>query len=245
MTSNESPELSSATFEAPRDPFFDYIDLCLFLGLCLPGILIALGVVRVAKFVVSIPTGIQLMLVQGIWYFLIFGALAALFRIRYDRPFWRSLGWRPLTFGTAMGALAAGPVLAISVGLLGSAIRIPDISLPFEQMLGSQAAVALLGFVVVILGPVAEELAFRGLMMPLLIRSLGVVSGVVVTGLLFGVLHGSEYHWSWGHVLLISAAGSIFGWIKYRTQSTAAAAFMHSTYNLTQFAAFLAQSHSL
>ena len=77
----------------------------------------------------------------------------------------------------AAGAVLAGPLLAVSVGLLGSALRTPEINLPFEEMLGSPATKVLLGILVVILGPVAEELAFRGFLMPLLIRSLGPAGG--------------------------------------------------------------------
>ncbi len=131
------------------------------------------------------------------------------------------------------------------MGLLGSALRTPEIDLPFEEMLGSRGTIIFLGILVVVLGPVAEELAFRGFLMPLLSRSFGVAAGIVTTGILFGCLHGHEYQWSWRHMLLISAAGCIFGWAKYKTKSTAASAFMHSTFNLTQFAAFLAQQRSL
>jgi membrane protease YdiL (CAAX protease family) len=46
-------------------------------------------------------------------------------------------------------------------------------------------------------------------------------------------------------MLLISLVGCVFGWAKYKTQSTATSALMHSTFNLTQFAAFLAQSRTL
>jgi membrane protease YdiL (CAAX protease family) len=112
-------------------------------------------------------------------------------------------------------------------------------------MLGSSATIILLGILVVILGPVAEELAFRGFLMPLLVRSIGVAGGIVVTGIIFGSVHGYEYQWSWRHMLLISTAGCVFGWVKYKTQSTVASALMHSTFNLTQFAAFLVQQRSL
>jgi membrane protease YdiL (CAAX protease family) len=46
-------------------------------------------------------------------------------------------------------------------------------------------------------------------------------------------------------MLLISLVGCAFGWTKYKTQSTLASALMHSAFNLTQFAAFLAQQRSL
>ncbi|MGP0072164.1 MAG: lysostaphin resistance A-like protein [Bryobacteraceae bacterium] len=226
-------------------PFFDYADFFFFVVLCVPCLFIALLLIRAAKLVAPISTPIQLLLVQSVWYFFVFGALGALFRIRYHRPFWRSLGWRPIAFGGAAGALLAGPVLALSVGLLGSALRTPEINLPFEEMLGSRAAVVLLGILVVILGPVSEELAFRGLLMPLLIRSLGATAGVVLTGVIFGSVHGYEYKWSWQYMLLISLVGCVFGWAKYKTQSTITSAFMHATFNLTQFAAFLVQSRTL
>jgi membrane protease YdiL (CAAX protease family) len=123
-------------------------------------------------------------------------------------------------------------------------LHTPEIDLPFQQMLGNAATTISLGIVVVILGPVCEELAFRGFLMPLLVRSLGAAGGIVLTGFIFGSIHGYEYEWSWRHMLLISLVGCVFGWAKYKTQSTAAAAFMHATFNLTQFAAFLWQART-
>ena len=60
-----------------------------------------------------------------------------------------------------------------------------------------------------------------------------------------GSVHGYEYQWSWQYMLLISLVGCVLGWTKYKTQSTVASALMHSTFNLTQFAAFLVQQRSL
>ncbi len=228
-----------------RDVFFDYADLFFFIGLSIPCLLVSVLLVRSVKLFAPTPVSIQMLLVQSIWYFLAFGSVAALFRIRYREPFWQSLGWRPLSFTASVGALFAGPLLALALGLLGSALRTPEIDLPFQQMLGSRSTVLLLGIVVVILGPICEELAFRGFLMPLLMRSLGATAGIVLTGVIFGSVHGYEYQWSWRHMLLISAAGCVFGWAKYKTGSTAAAAFMHSTFNLTQFAAFLAQARTI
>jgi uncharacterized protein len=228
-----------------HSPFFDYSDLFFFLALALASILVAVLLVRAVRLFAPLSMPIQLLLVQSVWYFLAFGALAALFRIRYEQTFWRSLGWRWIAFSAVSGAVLAGPVLALAVGLLGSALRTPNIELPFEQMLSSRGTVILLGLVVVILGPVAEELAFRGFLMPLLIRSLGAASGIVLTGVIFGSVHGYEYQWSWQYMLLISFVGCVLGWAKYKSQSTVTSACMHATFNLTQFVAFLAQSRGL
>jgi membrane protease YdiL (CAAX protease family) len=238
------PEPASPTPHRPQ-PFWGYPDLLFFIGLCIPCLLIAGLLVRAAKIFAPMPTPIQLLAVQSVWYFLAFGAVAALFRIRYDQPFWQSLGWLPISFSTAAGAILAGPLLMIAIGLLGAALRPPEIELPFEQMLGSPVTTVLLGALVVILGPVAEELAFRGFLMPLLMRSVGAVSGIVLTGVIFGTAHGYEYRWSWQYMVLISLVGCVFAWAKYKTRSTITCALMHSTFNLAQFAALLWRSRTL
>lgn len=240
-----SPPIATSQEPIARSPFFDYADLFLFVGLTIPCLLTAVLIARAAKIFAPMSMPVQLLLVQSVWYFLAFGCLAVLFRTRHRRPFWQSLGWHPIAFNSAIGALLAGPLLAFGLGLLGSALRTPQIDLPFEQMLTSRATTVFLGVLVVILGPVAEELAFRGFLMPLLIRSIGVTAGIVATGIVFGSIHGYEYQWSWRHMLLISAVGCAFGWARYKSRSTLTSAFMHSTFNLTQFVAFLAQAKSL
>jgi membrane protease YdiL (CAAX protease family) len=226
----------------PRVPFWDYSDFLLFALLVVASLAVSI-LVGVASTKISIS--IRQLLVQVLWYALSFGALKALLLFRYDQPFWQSLGWRPIPFLGAAGAMLVGPLLTLSVGLLGSALRTPEINLPFGDMLGSTGTTVLLGVLVVILGPIAEELAFRGFLMPLLIRSLGAAGGIVLTGIIFGSSHGYEYRWSWQYMLLISLVGCVFGWAKYKTKSTVASALMHSTFNLTQFAAFLVQQRSI
>ena len=241
------PQPEPAPSPTPHDPqpFWGYLDLFFFVGLCVPCLLVATLLVRVTAFFFHTPMPLMLLLSQSIWYFLVFGSVAALFRIRYDQPFWQSLGWRPISFSAAAGAILAGPLLMISIGLLGVALRTPEIELPFEDMLGSRGTVVLLGTLVVILGPVCEELAFRGFLMPLLMRSVGAAGGIVVTGVIFGSAHGYEYKWSWQYMLLISLVGCVFGWAKYKTRSTLTSALMHSTFNLAQFAALLWRTRTL
>jgi CAAX protease family protein len=219
-----------------QQPFWDYTDFFLFVFLVFSSLAISL-LAGLALTKLSVP--IRLLVPQILWYTLAFAALKALLEFRYQQPFWRSLGWRPLSFAAAAGAFLAGPLLALGLSLLGAALHAPEIDLPFQPMLGSTATTILLGIVVVILGPVCEELAFRGFLMPLLIRSLGAAGGIVVTGIIFGSIHGYEYEWSWQFMLLVSLAGCVFGWARYKTRSTIAGALMHSTFNLVQFAAFL------
>lgn len=237
------PPIEPPSQPPERQPFWDYVDLGFLISLCVPALLIAALLVRAFSRFLHYGKPFEGLLIQLVWYALVFGAMFALLRVRYDRPFWRSLGWTVPVPAVAASFLA-GPVLAISIGYLGYVLRTPEIKLPFEQMFENQPTLVLFGIFVVILGPLCEELAFRGFLMPLLMRSFGVAAGIIATGLLFGGLHAYEYSWSWRHVVLIGSAGTVFGWVRYKTNSTAASAFMHSTYNLTQFAAFLIQTHT-
>jgi len=228
----------------PRTPFWNYLDLAFFISLGFPALLIAAFVVRGFGGPLHLGKPMQGLLAQLIWYSIIFSSLYGLLRLRYNEPFWRSLGWKILPAPGTLLTFLAGPALAITLGYVGYLLRAPEVKLPFEQMLEDRPTTILFAVFVVILGPLCEELAFRGFLMPLLMRSLGAVPGIVATSLLFGGVHAYEYAWSWRHVLLISTAGMVFGWVRYRTGSTAASTFLHSTYNLTQFAAFMVQNRA-
>src|SRR5262249_44868005 len=92
----------------------------------------------------------------------------------------------------------------------------------------------------VTLGPVCEELAFRGFLQPLLERSLGAAPAILLSGAGFGLLHLPQYGFSWQHAVLITAAGAAFGWMRYASRSTFGSTLMHSAYNLTLFAGYFA-----
>ncbi len=128
--------------------------------------------------------------------------------------------------------------------MIGTCCAAPQIQLPFQDFLQAPLATAALGVFVVLLGPFCEELVFRGFLMPLFVRSLTAVPGILLAALLFGSMHGPEYQWSWRHVLLIGLAGVAFGYGRQFARSTTAAFLMHATFNLTQFAGFLFSEHT-
>jgi len=232
------PEIPAAS---GNPPFWDYVDLFFVISLCLQALFVAALLVKGLSGALPAGRPLQGLIGQLFAYALIFGALYAVLHFRYRQPFWRSLGWKVKVLPT-LACLIAGPPLALAIGWLGYILRAPVIDTPFEEMLGDRTTLMVFAAFVVVIGPLCEELAFRGFMMPLLMRSFGALPGIVVTGALFGSLHGPEYSWSWQHVLLVSVAGMVFGWVRYKTGSTAAAVFLHSTYNLMQLTAFLIQT---
>jgi membrane protease YdiL (CAAX protease family) len=225
-----------------RDPFWSYGDLLIFAGLTLPCLLLGLGLVKAAFWIFHLHPAVrtwELLAAQFAFYALLSGVLMALFRVQYDRPFWRSLGWvaTRLPFFTVV---TGGVGLALGVMLLGVLIRTPRIESPLTELLKDPTSLVLVAIFGSIVAPVCEELLFRGFLQPLLVRSLGAAAGIVATALPFGMLHFQEYGNSWRHVLLISLSGVAFGWMRQVTGSTKAAAGMHAAYNAFQFVLLLA-----
>jgi len=97
----------------------------------------------------------------------------------------------------------------------------------------------------VTLGPVCEELAFRGFLQPLLVRSLGPVGGVLAAAVPFGLLHIPEYGNSWRHGVVITLAGAAFGCVRQATGSTKASTVMHASYNFLFFFVLISQGRNL
>jgi len=112
-----------------------------------------------------------------------------------------------------------------------------------QELLNRESTLILVGVFSTTLGPLCEELAFRGFLMPLLAETFGVAIGIVLAALPFAVAHAPQYAHSWRHVALIGLAGVAFGWNRFRTGSTASTTFMHAAYNLVIFAGLLYEKH--
>jgi membrane protease YdiL (CAAX protease family) len=226
-----------------RDPFWGYGDLLGFAGMVLPCFLIAfLALPKLARFDPQAHPW-QLVPEQTIFYALLTGVLGAMFRLQYSRPLWRSLGWVPYRVSTSW-LVIAGIAAAIAVSGIGVLIKVPITENPMTKLLKDPASLIPLAIFGVTIGPLCEELFFRGFVQPLLVRTLGALAGIVVTNVPFGILHYWEYGRSWRHVVVITLAGTAFGWMRHATGSTRASALMHGAYNsLFFYALFASKGH--
>lgn len=225
-----------------EDVFWTYQDVAIFLGLAFPSLL---GGAFVAKGLFSIfhlhltHKALELLPAQFLGYALLFTALALLLKHQYRRPFWRSLHWTwpaiPPPLITTMGV-----ALAFAIALLGAALKTPDTDNPMKELLADRSSLVAVMLFGVTLGPMCEELAFRGFMQPLFIRTFRTIPGIFLAAIAFGLLHLPQYGLSWRHGLLITLAGAAFGWMRWKTGSTLASTIMHAAYNLTLFLGFLA-----
>jgi hypothetical protein len=216
-----------------RDPFWGYADLLLFASLTVPSMLMGMLLVRAAMAAFHLHTAVSVAVLlpeQLVGYAILFGALTLIFRMQYDRPFWSSLGWTPVSLPAPFVLLAGGGT-AMGVVLAGALIHLPSTANPMTELLQGKVALVLMAAFGVGIAPLCEELAFRGFLQPLLVRSLGAAAGILIAGAAFGLLHFQEYGNSWRHALLLSAAGACFGWMRHVTKSTKASVLMHASYN--------------
>lgn len=227
-------------------PPWSWVDAALLAGLTLPCILLALAVSYGILLLVPRPQpeAVRAIAAQFGAYALWFGALWVILKQRYDLAFWRSMGWR-IPWPKMGLTIFIGPVLVLAVAVLGELLHTPLVDNAVQRLLRDRFSILLVGFFATTLGPLAEELIFRGFLQPLAMRSFGSWLGIAVASLPFALLHGPQYSWNWQHVLLLFLASFVFGLVRWRTDSTAASTFTHATYNLTFFTAFLLQRKDL
>ena len=222
--------------------FWDYQDLVLFGGALLPSLLLGGVVAAIARRLFGANKGIEGFVVQFVAYSGWFLALYFIFRLRHRQPFWESLSWRPSAAGLAR-SFAAGLAVAVGLIFISAFLDKPPGASPMQELLSNESTLILVGVFSTTLGPLCEELAFRGFLMPLLAQTFGVAAGIVLAAVPFAVAHAPQYAYSWRHVALIGLAGVAFGWTRFKTGSTASAAAMHAAYNFIIFAGLLYEKY--
>lgn len=224
--------------------FWDYDDLVLFGGALLPSLIAGRLLAAVAGSLFKLERGIESFILQFTAYACWFAALYAIFHLRHGRPFWASLGWN-LRLRQAALCFLSGIAVAVGLVFVSAFLDKPSIeSTPMQELLNSDVTLILVGLFSTTLGPLCEELAFRGFLLPLFARTAGVAGGILLSTIPFAIAHAPQYAYSWRHVALVGLAGVAFGWARYKTGSTAAAAAMHSAYNLTIFSGLLYERYS-
>ena len=81
-------------------------------------------------------------------------------------------------------------------------------------------------FSTLLVAPVTEELLFRGVLLPALVRAHGRTAGLLVSALLFGLVHGRPTAISYA-----LSAGLVLGALRLRTGSVLLCMLMHSATN--------------
>jgi uncharacterized protein len=97
-----------------------------------------------------------------------------------------------------------------------------------------------LAMVMVIVGPLIEELLFRGVLLSALMRSLSTAWSITISAVLFGVVHleGLDFKWFALPGLILLAVG--LAWLRLKSSSLWPAVLAHGVYNLFALMALFA-----
>lgn len=160
-------------------------------------------------------------------------------KVIYEAPlFWRSLGWRKLNPQNLKAPvqpwLYLGLGCALSLVVMVGTVKLkPPEHAPIQDILKYPGTALAAMAMAVLIAPLVEETLFRGYLYPLFAKSWGIVPGIVITGVLFGLMHGYQLGWAWSLVALLSCVGIIFTVARARSETVFASFLMHLGYNST------------
>ncbi len=130
--------------------------------------------------------------------------------------------------------LVCGVVLAFAITAIQSAVPKPS-EVPLDKFLKTTSGMWTMATFGTLLAPFADEVFFRGLLFPALVRKTSMTLSVGVTAFLFTLIHGGQLGWNWGPLLLLFTVGVILTLIRAWGRSVAASMLVHMSYNLTLF----------
>lgn len=187
---------------------------------------------------------------QAIWSSILFLFLWLVIRRYHGAHFWRSLGWRGVHPRTVPAAtvyllcVIGGISLAILVAII-SRFAGEKTNLPIQQFFQTRADVLWLMVFGIAFAPFFEETIFRGYLYPVFARKWGIPAGVVITGLLFGLMHAAQLWGGWAQIAMLIFVGIVLTYVRARARSVLASFLVHLSYNTFLFAGFFIGTHGL
>jgi uncharacterized protein len=143
---------------------------------------------------------------------------------------------RGLAYGVAaqVGFVLLMPPLYRLIGI--DADKIGETADKLGDRATSPFSAVCLFVIVVVIAPVIEEIAYRGLWFRAAERRWGTVAGVVVSGVVFGVTHFQPYD-----TPILIAFGLVLGFLAARYRRLGPSIWAHAWFNLAAFIALVAK----
>ncbi len=150
---------------------------------------------------------------------------------KYHARFWSAIRWNwP---GLAGWSFLVVGLLMVGLDVVGTRFLPIPKTTPFDQFFERPIDAYLTALFAITLGPLMEEIFFRGFLYPVIARRLGAVWGVLLTAFLFGLVHSPQYGYSWSAVLIIILVGVVLTTVRAVTKSVASSFLAHVGYNAT------------
>jgi uncharacterized protein len=150
---------------------------------------------------------------------------------KYHVRFWEAVRWNwPRGEWKPWKLLGIGVTMLFALNILENFLPMPK-TVPFDQFFQRPVDAYFTSIFAITLGPLMEELFFRGFLYPVLERRLGVVWGVLLTALPFGLMHAFQYGNAWSAILVIFIVGIVLTIVRAVTKSVGASFLVHVGYN--------------
>jgi membrane protease YdiL (CAAX protease family) len=185
----------------------------------------------------NLPQALLAIAAQLAIYAVVAAYMVSVVQLKYHARFWTAIRWNwpAPQWMLAFGLL--GWLVLLVVTLLGRYLPMPQTT-PFEELFKHPRDAYLMSVFAITLGPLMEEIFFRGFLYPVLARRMGVVWGIFFTALPFGLIHMFQYGYAWGVVLLIFLMGVVCTAVRAATGSVASSFLVHVGYNATEMLLF-------
>lgn len=136
-----------------------------------------------------------------------------------------------------IGSLRLGHVVLMVTALVAhaAAVQPPADTNPVELIVhlsGGETDRVAVFVVVALLGPLFEEVVFRGVLLPWLATWTSVATAVVVSSVLFAVMHTL---YGPGGVVVVFTLGVVFAWVRLRTGAVTAPVLLHVSWNAVSY----------
>jgi membrane protease YdiL (CAAX protease family) len=179
---------------------------------------------------------------QVIYYGPLFLYIYILVAVQYRLPFWEGIRWRWPGGRQAGRIFVSGIVLAIGLVIVEAWLP-QNKAFPLEKLFSSPAAAYTLAIFSVTVAPFMEEIIFRGVFFAFFERMVGIRFALVVTALLFALIHAPEYWGAWSGLALILVVGLVCSTARAITGSVVPGFILHVAYNGTLMALLFVGTH--
>ena len=200
-----------------------------------------------------------LLLSQAISYVVTLGIAWILFPRLWNKPFLAGIEWNAVApkrwwyWIILLGAMASG-----AAQLAERFVAEPKSS-PLEHILRTTNGAWLMTALGVLLAPLAEEIAFRGFLLPALAIAYdwlamertpaglqrwqssslhsraALIFAAIFSSIPFALMHAEQLQHAWGALAILYCVSLVLSFVRIRTNSVAASTLMHATYNFTVF----------
>lgn len=182
-----------------------------------------------------------------------------IFPLLWSRPFADGIRWNlAAARSNILKLIPVGLALGWTVQAFSSLIPVPK-SLPMDDFFRTPSDVWMVAAFGTLLAPMAEEICFRGFLLPAFaiaydwlslprspaahqrwkitthLTTAALIFSTIVSSIFFVLLHAEQLAHAWAALFVLFCVSLVLTLVRIRTQSVASSAIVHASYNLSVF----------